>query len=218
MNAIVIGASGLTGSYLLQLLLQHPSYTNVTALVRSPIQHQHPKLKQLVVDFNQLDKYAAAIMGDVVFCALGTTKRKTPDVNEYRKIDYQYPLDVARIALANGATQYHLVSALGANEHSSIFYSRLKGEVERDLEKHSFKTICIYRPSLLVGQRNEQRFGEKVMTYVMKAIDPLLIGGLKKYRSIHIEQVAKAMLHQSLAAPSGVFTFDSDIIKQLADQ
>jgi len=215
MEAIIAGATGLIGSSLLQQLLDHPDYTKVTAIVRNEMALQHPKLRQLVVDFDRLENHQEDIKGDVVFCALGTTKNKTPDQAQYRKIDYQYPLDIAFIAHQNGASQYHLVSALGANANSSIFYSKLKGEVERDLKTIPFRGIHIYRPSLLDGDRKEHRSAEGIMIGLMRFLNPLLIGGLKKYRSIKIEKVASAMLKQSLIPVAGIFTYDSDEIERL---
>lgn len=216
MEAIVAGATGLIGSSLLQKLLDHPDYTMVTAIVRKEIPLQHLKLRQVVVDFDQLENHQEHIKGDVVFCALGTTKSKTPDKDQYRKIDYQYPLDIAFIAQQNGVSQYHLVSALGANQDSAIFYSKLKGEVERDLKTIPFKAIHIYRPSLLDGARKEHRSAEGIMIGLMRVLNPILIGGLKKYRSIKIEKVASAMLKQSLKPLTGIFTYDSDQIEELS--
>ena len=210
MKAVLLGASGLIGSSLLGQLLASPHYSEVLVLVRKPLNQQHPKLKVLVVDFDKLNNYAENLKTDVVFCCLGTTKKKTPDQENYRKIDYQYPLDMGWIAYTNGAAQYHLVSSLGANPQSSIFYSRLKGEVERDLKTIPFKTIHIYRPSLLDGERKESRLGERLMIYAMRALNPLLIGGLKKYRSIRIDRVAAAMLNQSLVDKRGIFIHQSD--------
>lgn len=215
MEAVIAGATGLIGNSLLNQLLNHPRYTKITAIVRKEIPLQHPKLTQLLVDFDQLENHQEHIKGDVVFCALGTTKSKTPDQEQYRKIDYQYPLDIAFIAQQNGASQYHLVSSIGANEHSSVFYTKLKGEVERDLKTIPFKAIHIYRPSLLDGDRKEQRSAEGIMISVMKVLNPLLIGRLKKYRSIKIEKVASAMLKQSLKPLNGIFTYDSDEIVNL---
>jgi uncharacterized protein YbjT (DUF2867 family) len=210
MKAVLLGASGLIGSDLLQQLLASPHYAEVLVLVRKPLSQEHPKLKVLVVDFDKLNDYAEHLQTNVVFCCIGTTKKKTPNEEEYRKIDYQYPLDIGWIAYTNGASQYHLVSALGANQHSSIFYSRLKGEVERDLKTIPFKSIHIYRPSLLDGKRKESRLGERLMIYAMRIINPLLIGGLRKYRSVKIEQVAAAMLKNSLIDKRGIFIHQSD--------
>jgi uncharacterized protein YbjT (DUF2867 family) len=215
MEAIIAGATGLIGNSLLDQLLTHPAYSKVTAIVRTEIPRQHPKLQQLVVDFDRLENHQEHIKGDVVFCSLGTTKSKTPDKDQYRKIDYQYPLDIAFIAQQNGASQYHLVSAVGANANSSIFYIKLKGEVERDLKTIPFKAVHIYRPCLLDGDRKERRSEEDLWIGMMHILNPLLIGGLKKYRSIKVEKVASAMLKQSLKEHSGIFTYNSDEIEKL---
>ncbi|WP_432714824.1 NAD(P)H-binding protein [Pedobacter sp.] len=215
-KAILLGASGLIGSALLQQLLLNDNYTQVLVVVRKTLNIQHPKLKQLQVDFDHLDQYAAEIRGDVVFCCLGTTKQKTPDREQYKKIDYKYPLDAGWIAYTNGATQYHLVSALGANPKSGIFYSRTKGEVERDLKTIPFQAIYIYRPSLLDGHRTEHRFAEKLMINLMRFLNPVLVGPLKKYRSIRIETVAAAMVKKSLQEEKGIFTYPSDQIVNIS--
>jgi len=214
-KAILLGASGLIGNSLLQQLLLSNHYDEVLVVLRKTLNIQHPKLRQLQVDFDRLSEHANEIQGDVVFCCLGTTKKKTPDKAQYKKIDHQYPLDTARIALSNGATQYHLVSSLGANINSSIFYSKLKGEVEQDLKSIPFNTIHIYRPSLLDGFRLENRPGEKWMINIMRIINPILIGPLRKYRSIKIETVARAMHKKSLEDQKGIFIYPSDEIERI---
>lgn len=216
-KAILVGASGSIGRSLLQDLLNDVHYTEVLVLVRKKLTIQHPKLNQLVIDFDQLSAYAAEIKGNAVFCCLGTTKSQTPDQQQYRQIDYQYPLDIARIALTNGAESYHLVSAMGADETSSFFYNRTKGEVERDLKAIPFKSIHIYRPSLLDGERSQKRFGESMMNKLMHIINPLLVGKWRKYRSIKVGAVAKVMVAQSLNDQKGIFTHPSDQIQALSD-
>ncbi|MCX2452687.1 oxidoreductase [Pedobacter sp. PLR] len=214
-KAVLLGASGLIGSSLLTQLLNSPAYATVLIVVRKKLNREHPKLQQLVVDFEKLNDYRTEMTGDVVFCCLGTTKSKTPDQEQYRKIDYLYPLDAASITQANGASQYHLVSSMGANPDSSIFYSRTKGETERDLQSIPFKSIHIYRPSLLDGERKEHRSAEGFMIAVMRVLNPVLIGGLRKYRSIKIENVALAMLKVSLKDTEGVFIYPSDKIEEI---
>jgi len=214
-KAILLGASGLIGNSLLAQLLDNPSYSEVLAIGRKKLNIEHPKLKELIVDFDHIDQYAAGITGDVVFCCLGTTNSKTPDKVQYKKIDYWYPLDIGSIAQNNGATAYHLVSSMGADINSSLFYPKTKGEVERDLKAIPFKSIYIYRPSLLDGNRKEKRNAERIMIGVMRLLNPILIGGLKKYRSIKIETVASAMLKESLTDKKGVFIYPSDQIQAL---
>lgn len=217
-KAVLLGASGLIGESLLEQLLSDIHYKEVLTVGRKKLERQHPKLKQLVVDFDKLNDYASEIHGDVIFCCLGTTKSKTPNQVQYKKIDYQYPLNAAAIAQINGIEQYHLVSALGANPSSSIFYTKTKGEVERDLKALPFKSIHIYQPSLLVGERKENRNMEGMMTVVMQVLNPLLFSGLRKYRSIKIEKVARAMLKKSLEDATGTFVYPSDKIEEISNE
>lgn len=214
-KAILVGASGSVGSSLLLQLLACKEYSGVLIIVRKELRMHHPKLTQLVADFDRLSDYAAEIKGDVVFSSLGTTKKQTPDEQRYRKIDYQYPLDVAWIAQTNGAESYHLVSSIGADKNSKVFYTRTKGEVERDLKAVPFKSIHIYRPSILDGIRQETRMLEGVINAMMHLINPLLIGGLRKYRSIKVETVARAMIRESLDNKRGIFIHESNKIQQI---
>lgn len=214
-KAILLGATGLIGADLLKKLLSAPIYTEVLVITRKEIRNDNAKLKQLVIDFEDIAKHKSEITGDVVFCCLGTTAKKTPDKTLYKKIDYQYPLDVARIAFNNGAKSYHLVSAMGADANSSIFYNRTKGEIERDLKLIGFEKLNIYQPSLLDGDRKESRFLERMIIGVMRTLNPILVGGLKKYRSIKIEKVANAMIKQANISTQGIHVFPSDEIEKL---
>jgi len=177
---------------------------------------QHRKLKQLVVDYEQLKKYSESINGDAIFCCLGTTKKKTPDEREYRKIDHDYPLQLAQIAKQNNIAQYHLVSAASANASSKIFYSRLKGETEDSITKVGLASLHIYRPMLLTGDRKETRVGEGIATTIFKILNPILIGPLKKYRSIAAKTVATTMYKQSLKNETGFFIYPSEKIQELS--
>jgi uncharacterized protein YbjT (DUF2867 family) len=215
-KAIIAGASGLIGSKLLDILLQQPEYDEVLILVRKELPIQHQKLTQLSINFDELTKYGDSISGHAIFCCLGSTQKKTPDLNIYRKIDHDYPLQMAQIAVKNGVEQYHLVSALGANATSSNFYTKMKGETEDDMKKAGLKCLHIYRPAFLTGKRNEKRYLERFLSVLMKFIDPLLIGSLKKYSSIPGATVARAMFKQSLIKQEGVFIHPSDKIKQIA--
>jgi uncharacterized protein YbjT (DUF2867 family) len=214
-KAIIVGATGLIGRNLLEIVLDRGGYDQVLILVREELHITHKKLHQLKVDFNDLNKYTDAISGDAFFCCLGTTKKKTPDKNEYRKIDHDYPVQLAQIAKENSIRQYHFVSAGGANIKSPIFYSRLKGETENDLIAVGLEGLHIYRPSLLTGYRKEHRSGEKIAASVFKLLNPLFSGSLKKYRSIEARTVAKAMFRQSLQNEPGVHIYESDKIQDL---
>ena len=215
-KAVIAGASGLIGSKLLTIMLNHAQYDEVLVLVRKELPIEHKKLVQLIIDFDKLDDHVTAITGHAIFCCLGSTQKKTPNMAIYRKIDHDYPEKLAQLAKQNGVRQYHLVSAIGANSRSSNFYTKMKGETEDDLQRIGLKCLHIYQPSLLTGDRKESRPMERVFTGVMKVIDPLLVGGLKKYRSIPAQTVAQAMFNESLKNEEGVFIHTSDKIKLLA--
>lgn len=215
-KAIIAGASGLIGSQLLAILLQKPDYDEVLILVRKELPIKHKKLVQLVIDFEKLDEHNKAITGHAIFCCLGSTQKKTPDLAVYRKIDHDYPVKLAQLAKQNGVEQYHLVTAIGANSKSSHFYTKMKGETEDDIQNVGLKCLHIYEPSLLTGSRKESRPAERFATVLMNFINPLLIGSLKKYRSIPAQTVAMAMFNESIKNEEGVFFHPSDKIKLLA--
>jgi uncharacterized protein YbjT (DUF2867 family) len=215
-KAVIAGASGLIGNLLLEHLLNHPDFNEVLVLVRKKINLQHIKLKQVIVDFDRLTDYESEITGHALFCCLGSTRKKTPDLKIYRKIDHDYTIQLAKIAAKNSMQQFHLVSALGANPRSFNFYTKLKGETEHDLKEINIPAIYIYQPSLLTGNRKEKRIAERIFMKLARWIDPLLIGKLKKYRSIAADTVARAMVMQSLKNNPGVFTYPSDQIKKIA--
>ncbi|MBB6108581.1 NAD(P)H-binding [Mucilaginibacter lappiensis] len=198
------------------ILLREDFYDEVLILVRKELPIQHPKLTQLVVDFDQLESYSSAITGHAIFCCLGTTRHKTPDRTVYHKIDHDYPLQLAKLAQKNGVQQYHLVSSIGANKTSSTFYIKTKGELEADIQRVGIPALHIYRPSLLTGERQEKRAEEKIVTALYKIIEPLLFGGLKKYKSIPAAKVASAMYKQSMHTNTGLFIYESDKIKELS--
>jgi uncharacterized protein YbjT (DUF2867 family) len=215
-KAIIIGASGLIGSELVKLVTAGNNFNEVVLITRRPLSYNHKKIRQVVIDFDKLNEIAQEISGDVIFSCLGSTKGKTPDSVEYRKIEYDYTLNIARMGLNNHVQQFHFVSSLGADATSSNSYLKLKGEVEHGLKALTIKSLNIYQPSYLTGARTEQRLDDKLMRPLMSVLDHLLIGGLKKYRSIPAEVVAKAMVNQCLKNKKGVFTYPSNIIKQLA--
>jgi len=215
-KVVIAGASGLIGSNLLEILLKETNYDEILVLVRKELPIEHKKLVQLIIDFEKLDEHASVINGHAIFCCLGSTRKKTPDLALYRKIDHDYPLKLAQLAKKNNVQQYHLVSSIGANSKSSNFYTKMKGETEDDIQKVDLKCLQIYEPSILTGDRKESRLMERFSIGIMRFIDPLLIGSLRKYRSIPAQIVAQAMFNQSLKKQEGVFVHPSDKIKLLA--
>lgn len=215
-KAIIIGASGLIGSELLKQMSASDDFNEIVIITRRSLDIYSKKVRQVLVDFDKLDDISREFSGDMIFSCLGSTKSKTPDSALYRKIELDYTLKIARTGLNNGVKQFHYVSSLGADASSSNSYLRLKGEVELELKKLNFEGLHIYQPSYLTGNRQEKRIDDTIMRPLMLVLDNLLIGKLKKYRSIAAETVAKAMIKQSLKNKRGTFTYPSDIIKQLA--
>ncbi len=205
-TALLAGATGLIGKQLLELLFQSDRYSTVKVVSRKPLEAKHGKLQNLVVDFDQLSNHSGTLQADDVFCCLGTTIRKVKTQEAFRKVDYQYPLEVAQIALRQGATQYLLVSALGANARSSIFYNRVKGEVEDAISHLGYQSLHIFRPSLLLGPRTETRSGEeaaKVFYKLFGFLFPL------RYKAIESVKVARAMLAFAQTEEPGIFFHES---------
>ena len=196
-KAILYGASGLVGSYILDNLLNNANYQQVIIVVRKDLNIQHPKLKTLIGDFNTLPEVVKDIQVDEVFIALGTTQKKTPDKKLYYQIDHDYPILATKLAKENGAKAVFLVSALGANAKSSIFYSKLKGETEQDITSLNLDHTYIFRPSMILGNRKENRPAEKVFIGIFKFINPIFVGGLSKYKGIEAEDIAKAMINSA---------------------
>lgn len=191
-TALVIGGTGLIGKQLLELLLKDDRYTSVKAVTRKPVPTQNSKLENIVVDFNQLSDYADQFIVDVVFCCLGTTMKQAGSKEAFRKVDFKYPLEMAMLTKSKGAQKYFLVSALGANENSSIYYNKIKGEVEGAIIKVEFQSLHILRPSLLLGPRTEQRSGEDAAKVFYKIFNFLIP---TKYKAIESIKVARAMIH-----------------------
>jgi len=189
--AVIAGSTGLIGKQLLQLLLDDPEYHLVKAITRTPLELKHVKLQNIVADFNRLGEYADRISGDVVFCCLGTTMKKAGSKEAFRKVDYVYPLELADVTHASGSQQFLLVSALGADKNASIYYNKVKGEVEEAIGKVGFSSYHIFRPSLLLGPRNESRPGEDAAKFFYKVFGFLIP---EKYKALDSMKVARAML------------------------
>jgi len=213
-KAIIAGASGLIGSNLLQILLDSDAYTEVLTLARKELPVKHPKLRQLVLNFDDLDKYTDEITGHALFCCLGTTRGETPDKAQYRKIDHDYPVKLAQLAHQNNVKQCHIISCIGADTQSANGYLKLKGETENDIKKVGIPALHIYQPSMLTGRKTKRRWDEGLINGLMTVINPLLIGSLKKYRSIPAIDIAQAMLIQSIDNETGIIIHQYEDIKQ----
>ena len=217
-TALLAGASGLVGSELLQGLLQSPIYDKVKVFVRTPLQVEHAKLEQVIVNYDQLENYEQHVQVDDVYCCLGTTIKKAGSQAAFRKVDYEYPVRLAQLAKRCGVQQYLIITAIGADANSSIFYSRVKGEVEAKLKGLGIASLQIFRPSLLLGKRTEFRLGERLASWLSPLYGLLLFGSLRKYRSIQASTVAKGMLAAGAAQLPGIHIYNSAEIERLSQR
>ncbi len=209
-TALIAGATGLIGGQLLELLLKDNRYNEVIALSRKPLSSNHPKLTNVVIDFDRLAEQSDALRADDVFCCLGTTMKQAGSQKAFYKVDFEYPLQIAKITRALGARQYLLVTALGANKKSSIYYNRVKGEIEEAVGNQDFESYHIFRPSFLQGDRIENRPGEQATTAFFKLFGFLVP---RKFKAIDSVKVARAMLFNAKAEKSGRFIYESGALQ-----
>jgi len=210
-TALVAGATGLIGKQLLNDLLSETYYDVVKAVTRRPLGVIHPKLVNVVIDFDDLRLHANQLRADDVFCCLGTTIRQAGSQEQFRKVDHDYPVMLAEVAKAEGASQYLLVSALGAKASSSIFYNRVKGETERAIQNLGFESLHIFRPSLLLGARSEHRAGEEAAKTFYSFFGWLLPA---KYKGIDSGKVARAMVKVASQSRKGSFIYESAALQE----
>lgn len=209
-TAVVIGASGLTGSFVVEELLKDNDFDIVRVLARRPVKIIHNKLQQKIVNFDDIADYTQKFGdGDIIFCCIGTTQKNVKGDNAlYEKIDFDIPVNAARIGIAKNYKKFLIISSVGANENSSNFYLKLKGKTENALKQFSFESISFFRPSMLLGKREELRSGEKILQTSMKIVSSLLFGSLKKYHAINAKDVARAMVKESKQNDTGVHYFE----------
>ena len=209
--AVLAGASGLVGSHCLRLFLESVDYRQVIALVRRPLGIQHPKLRQIEVDFQHLP-VLPEYSGADVFCALGTTMRQAGSREAFRKVDFDAGLAYATATAQAGARQFLLVSSIGASAHSSTFYLQVKGELEDAVQSLPFRSIHIFRPGFLVGDRSPDRPVERIGITVAKALDFAFIGKFKKYSAVEADDLAAAMHAAARNAEAGVHFYEYEQI------
>jgi uncharacterized protein YbjT (DUF2867 family) len=215
MNLIanVIGATGLVGKQLVKQLLVNENFGKVRIFVRRDSGIQHPKLEQQVVDFAKEETWAKILTGDVLFSALGTTLKQAGSKEKQYEVDFTFNLNFARQAKENGIKNYVLVSSVGANSKSNIFYSRIKGELDDAVSKLGFKNLAILRPSSLTGDRDETRWMEKMSIPIVRFVTQFIF---KKYRPISGETVAQAMINSVLKPNPEKTIWEADEVFELA--
>ncbi|WP_282179956.1 NAD(P)H-binding protein [Maribacter stanieri] len=215
-TAIILGATGLTGGLLLKKLMVDYRYETIKLFSRTRIEGLPNTVQQFIGNLLELDQFKTDFTADEVYCCIGTTAKKTPDKKMYRNIDYGIPVSAAKLAKENNITTFLVVSAMGANKKSKVFYNRTKGEMEQDVLHQGMQHTSILRPSLICGEREERRILEKIGLKVFRLMQPLFIGPLKKFRIINAESIAKAMVNLANTTSNTDVIITSLDIEQLA--
>lgn len=196
-KVVIIGATGLVGNALLQEVIQAKEVSEIRVFVRKAIDSLPEKVTQIVTDFSDLSLLKEQVIGDVIYCCVGTTRKKTPNLTDYRNIDFGINIGMAKLAKENGIPTVHLISAIGASTSSRIFYSKLKGEIEEAMKELKFDSCYIYQPSILIGSRTESRPMEYLSQKLCPFLDLFMLGVLKDYHSISATSIAQFM-HRNL--------------------
>lgn len=217
-TAIIIGSTGLIGSHLLNLILNSNDYLNVITFVKRDAGIKHKKLTQHIIDFDKPETYKELVVGDDLFCTIGTTIKKAGNKEAFRKVDFEYPRQFATFALRNKVKQFLIISSLDADAKSGNFYLKTKGEIQDFLKECKFESVSVLQPSLLLGDRKEFRLGEKIGAFFMKTLSFMFLGNLKKYKAIEAKTVAKAMLVIAQKNNSGFKIYESDVIQEIANK
>jgi uncharacterized protein YbjT (DUF2867 family) len=213
-TAIILGGTGLTGRLLLSKLITDDSYSSIKLFSRKASGNTSTKIQEFVGDVLQLEQFKNDFTADEVFCCIGTTSAKTKDREVYKAIDFGIPFAASKLAKENNIPTFMVMSSLGANAKSKIFYSRTKGEMEQAVLNQKIPNTYILRPSLILGERDERRFGESLGAVMMKLSNFFLRGRLKTYRAIEADCIADAMISLAKSKPD-LTIVNSDIIQKL---
>lgn len=217
-SALVIGATGVVGSKLVNQLLEDERYATVWVLVRRTTAKVHEKLKEIILDFNELEAYYPKLFIDDVYCAMGTTIKQAKTQEAMYQIDVEYPLTVAQLALQHGVEHFVVISAVGANPKSPIFYSRMKGELEEQLIKLDLPSLSIIRPPLLLDMREESRIGESLSSILSRKVQGVVPATIRPKLGIYAMVVAKAMQKATVGANQKINAYHAVAIEKLAKQ
>ncbi len=216
-SAILLGATGLTGGYVLNLLLENDLYDNVVVFSRRDIEIKHDKLQVIICDLLDLEEQIENFKADEVYVCIGTTNNKTPNKKLYRDIDFGIPVTAAQLCRENMIDNITIMSSLGANANSTVFYPKIKGEMEQSVLQMEIPNTYLLRPSIIMGPRKERRFGETMGKMLAFFIAPLMRGPLKKYKGIHSEDIAKAMINLNNGKSNIKGIIESDKIQEIAN-
>ncbi len=216
-TALLFGATGLVGKHVLEMLLWHGAYAKVHTFGRRTLQMEHPRLVHHLIDFNRLMEVKHLLHGDDLYLCLGTTRAKAGSKEAFYQVDYTWNLEIARMACDNGVNQLLLVSSVGADPTSRFFYTRVKGQLEEAVKQLPFWAVHIFQPSVLLGERNENRWGEAIAGKLGKLIDAATGGLLKKYRPVEADVVARAMVSAAQRLEPGIHVYPSHWLQELAE-
>lgn len=214
-SALVLGATGLVGGLLLDLLLDDPAWRRVVVLGRRPVDREHPKLEQATDDLGRMEAHADAFRVDAVFCCLGTTLAKAGSREAFRRVDFELVAESARLAARGGAGRYLLVTAAGSSPRSLFFYSRVKGEAEAAVRAAGVPAVAILRPSQILGDRDERRRVEAVAQRASRIVAPLLVGPLRRLRPVPARVLALALARVARELPPGVRVVENEEILEI---
>lgn len=213
-TALILGSSGLVGNELLNLLVTSKDYDRIISIGRKSTAISVGKIEEIIIDFKNINQVILPKIDDV-FCCLGTTIKKAGSKEKFRQVDLEYVVSSGRLGLKNGAKILLVVSAVGADETSSFFYNRVKGEMERLVLNLGFESVYIFRPSLLGGKRTEFRLGEKIGTLLMQLVGWLMIGKLKRYKIVLASKVARHMIQSAQNSAEGNYFLESENINKI---
>ncbi len=216
-KAIVLGATGLVGGFVVSLLEADNEYDEIHLLVRRTYDTQCAKTSTHIVNFNHLQEHADLFNADDLFCCLGTTIKIAKTKDAFYKVDFTYVYESAKLATINGVRNFLMISSLGASASSPVYYSKVKGEIEHAVKKLPFQSIQIFQPSLLTGPRKVKRFGEQASEAVLNIFGNLLVGSLRKYRAIAAKDVARAMISMAKSEKEGTHIYMSDQIQAITN-
>jgi uncharacterized protein YbjT (DUF2867 family) len=214
-NALIAGATGLVGSSLLTQLLADDQYEKIIIIVRKSVDIKHSKLIQKQIDFDLIESLKLDFQVDDVFCALGTTIKTAGSQDAFYKVDFTFVVKLGKWCAAYSVKRFLIVSAMGASSKSGIFYNRVKGEMEAAVSQLNIPQIQVFRPSLLMGDRKEKRGGEKIAQVIMGSLGFLFVGPLLKFKGIHADVVAKAMINSAKKEVKSFIVFESGEMQRM---